>query len=130
MSYEIKWHSNIVHWIYRENVSGWDLLKSSLAVYADIKFEPMSHQIVDFSEARKLNFARLDTQNVSLIDRSAYKTNPNLTVLIIFPNQCKFDSHKWFVDEYGKETSWDIQVFDNRDAALKSVDFDSLAVKG
>lgn len=108
MSFRINWYPGVVHREYLGRVSNWDLLRSSLDVYSDARFDKVDLQIIDFAGAQKLNFSRLDLQKIDGIERAAQKSNWTLRVSIVFPDYI-FDDQIWFVKEYGKETKWCIQ---------------------
>ncbi len=107
MPYEIKWSPKMVRRIFFESVSGWDMLKSSLDVYADKRFDQIDYQIIDFSKAEKLKFVKLDIQKIDQIERAAKKSNWTLSVFVIFPSD-QFETHLWFLKSYGRETAWHI----------------------
>lgn len=119
MPYKVEWYPMRVHREFLGNVTGWDLLRSSLDIYADERFDHIHSQIIDFSTSKKLQFAKIDLRKVDQVEKLAQKSNPKLHALIILPEYI-FDAHIWFVEEYGKETDWRIRRFACTADAIRS----------
>lgn len=120
MGFRVEWKDNAFFLIFEGVISAQELDTGNRAFYNDPRSDTAKLQVCDFSKVEKLLLTSSDIKKVVAYDLGSSQIIPVAKVALVAPN----DEIKSICNEYMDLAnhygiSWDIAVFDNRDAALK-----------
>lgn len=120
MAYQNIWEEKGLHRKFSGNITGHEVLSSNLSIHNDERFETISYVINDFSNIDSFDITRHDIEDFASIDTIASTYNNHLKVIIVAANDGVLKGAKQYL-EHMENTSFDCCIFENIDAALKSL---------
>jgi len=119
MPYEIQYKNNDegVITIYTGNVTDNDLLSAYNEIASlNVNISKIKYSVSDFTLIDKYLITSECIRNQARLAVEVSKINPNLTVIVIAPNDVEYGtSRMWSV--YSDKAGWDVRIFRNRDDA-------------
>lgn len=83
MSYTIDWQDSIAYKRFQGHVSGDEYCKSTHEIQGDRRFDTLRFIINDYSAVKSHSVVYHDVELVAAHCLGAYKTNPNITVVVV-----------------------------------------------
>jgi len=115
MSYQLVWEPNGVYWKYYGKVSGLEVFDATMIAYGDSRFDQLEYKLVNFLDIESIEMKEAEVRAIAKQHKSAERHNPyikNAIVLKSKTNELAIKFAALFSDSH-----WDVQIFDNLDAA-------------
>lgn len=116
---KVEWKERGVCWKYSSSVSGEEVIKASVAIYADKRFDELRYKLCDFLEADSISMTARDTSKLVCQHAAAAQTNPDIKIAVVgkkidFPSLSLLVEH---FSSYESEFSWPVALFEGLVAA-------------
>ena len=85
MPFTNKWKDNMIERVATGKVTGEEIIQSSLDMYGDERFDRLRYGLVDFTQAESFEIDEEEIKKVAYMDRAAARSNPNLKIAIVAP---------------------------------------------
>ncbi|MCP4710660.1 MAG: hypothetical protein GY869_18705 [Planctomycetes bacterium] len=118
MPYTTEWKENGIWWTYSGVVSAKEVLECNLEIYGDDRFDNLAYQMVDLSQAERLELTEAQVKKIAYLDKAAARSNPNIQVALV----SKMDLIKELLEmyaRYSEESPWEIDIFETLAEARK-----------
>ena len=99
-------------WRYWGRVTGEELLQSNREVYEDERFRAIRYQLVDLSGVGQFDVSANDMAILAKSDHMASRTNPNVRVAVVAPNELMRMLSIYYESE-SPDSPWEQQIFDS-----------------
>ncbi len=117
MPYENEWVGKGVIFHYSDVVTGSEIIQSNREVIEDERFATMEYQIVDMLNANKFECTPDEIKRIARLDIAAAKKKPDVIVVIVTDQDLIFGFARMYEQYVGDESTWQTEIFDNKDDA-------------
>ena len=118
MPYTTEWQENGIWWTYCGVVTAKEVLECNLEIYGDDRFDSLTYELMDLSQAERLELTEAQVKKIAYLDKAAARSNPNMRVALV----SKMDLIKELFEMYAKyseESPWEIENFETVEEARK-----------
>ncbi len=110
MAYTIRWARHGLIWTYSGVLTGEELIKSNLEIYADPRFAQLHYQIVDLRAVREFKVLPKHMRRIAELDAAANDLNRRIRVAVV-TNEVTGAHMNRSYDENSPEPHWETRVF-------------------
>jgi hypothetical protein len=97
-------------------VTGSEIIEAHREIYNAANIRRQRYQLIDRSECKEYLVSYAEVQKIAEIDKKASKTNPNIIIAIVAPEDLQFGmSRVW--EAHVEETTFVTEIFRDRESA-------------
>ena len=110
MPYTIRWGTHGLVWTYCGVLTGEELIKSNLEIYADARFPKLHYQIADLRMVREFKVLPEHMQRIAELDAAAFAVNRRIRVAVVASEVTGAHMNRSY-DENSAAEHWRTKVF-------------------
>lgn len=120
MSYKLVWEPKGVYWKYHGKVSGLEVFDATMIAYGDSRFDELKYKLVNFLDIESIEMKEAEVRAIAKQHKSAERHNPYIKNAIVLKSKTNKLAIKFAA--LFNDSRWDVQIFDNLDAANDWID--------
>lgn len=116
MSYTTEWKENGIRWTYCGVVTAKEVLESNLEIYGDDRFDSLAYELVDLSQAERLELTETQVKKIAYLDKATARSNPDMRVALVSKMELIKELFEMYA-RYSEESPWEIEIFETVEEA-------------
>ena len=115
MSHKLVWEPEGVYWKYYGKVSGLEVFDATMIAYGDSRFDELKYKLVNFLDIESIEMKEAEVRAIAKQHKSAERHNPYIKNAIVLKSKTNELAIKFAT--LFNDSRWDVQIFDDLDAA-------------
>lgn len=120
MSHKLIWEPKGVYWRYYGKITGLEVLEATMLAYGDSRFDELEYKLVNFLDIESIDMSESEVHAIATQHKAAERHNPYIKNAIVLKSKSNKLATKFAA--LFSDSRWDVQVFDNLDAASDWLD--------